>query len=259
MRRKDKILFLKHFLCIFNGTFLILGLLVAGFGIWLLLDRGNLVNVLFSTGKHSCLIAKISRVLIGTGSAIVLAAFLGYLAILREIKCFVILYVVFVILACGLQIGLSGLIFIKKEEVKHIMYDSFDSMITDYGSKDLPQDRFKWDILNMVQNTFTCCGRSGSKDWQKNKNKENANQIPCSCMKLRENTTERKWFCDALKNATHTKGCEEDINIWFEYNTLTLIGINFGLLTSEIFLLVLSLSFFRNIKNKIYAEKNYGM
>ncbi|XP_038612849.1 tetraspanin-19 [Tachyglossus aculeatus] len=255
MKRKDKILILKYMFSIFNGTFLILGLLFTGFGLWLLLDRGNFVNILFSTGKHSYLIAKTSRVLIGTGSAIVLAAFLGYLAILKEIKCFVILYVMLIILACGLQIGLSGLIFIKKEEIKHIMHDSFDSMIIEYGSKDLPQDRFKWDILNMVQKTFTCCGRSSSRDWQKNKNKESADQIPCSCMKRRENTTERKWFCDALKNAAHTKGCEEDINTWFEYNILTLIGINFGLLASEIFQLVLSLSFFRNIKNKIYAEK----
>ncbi|KAF5926598.1 hypothetical protein HPG69_001227 [Diceros bicornis minor] len=75
-----------------------------------------------------------------------------------------------------------------------------------------------------------CCGQHNYTDWIKNKHKENSEQVPCSCT----NSTLRKWFCDEPLNATYLEGCENKINIWYHANALTLIGINVGLLASEV-------------------------
>ncbi|XP_036878530.1 tetraspanin-19 isoform X2 [Manis javanica] len=60
-----------------------------------------------------------------------------------------------------------------------------------------------------------------------------------------------KW---TILNTLQKTGCENKISTWFHANAFTLIGINFGLLASEVLQVSLTVSFFRHIKNRIYAE-----
>ncbi|XP_057599146.1 tetraspanin-19 isoform X2 [Hippopotamus amphibius kiboko] len=226
MLRKNKTLIFKYFLNLINGAFLVLGLLLMGFGTWLLSDRTNFFTAL---DENNHLIVYIFQILIGTGSATILLCLLGFLGIHNEIRCLLILYAVLLTWAFGVQVVLSALIFAKKEEVRQVWHDKIDSVISEYGSKDLPEDIPKWKILNVLQKTLQCCGQKNYTDWIKNKHKENSEQVPCSCT----NSTLRKWFCDEPLNATYLEGCENKINTWYHANALTLIGINFGLLASE--------------------------
>ncbi|KAB0378567.1 hypothetical protein FD755_010145 [Muntiacus reevesi] len=210
MLRKNKRLIFKYFLHLINGTFLIKGM--------------------SSWNENNHFTVYIFRILIGTGSAILLLCLLGYLGIHNEIRWLLILYAVLLMWAVGVQVVLSTLIFAKKEEVHQAWHNKIDSIISEYGSEDFPQDIPKWMILNALQKTFQCCGRKNYTDWTKNKNKENSEQVPCSCT----NSTLRKWFCDEPLNATYLQGCENKINTWYHANALTLIGINFGLLVSEV-------------------------
>ncbi|XP_019507831.1 PREDICTED: putative tetraspanin-19 isoform X3 [Hipposideros armiger] len=210
MLRKSKLLIFKYFLTLINGAFLVLGLLLMGFVAWLLLDRNNFIT---AVDENNHLIVYIFRIFIGTGSAVVLLCLLGYLGIHSEIRCLLILYAVLLMCAFGVQVILSALIFIKKEELQ-------------------------------------CCGQHNYTDWIKNKNKENSEQVPCSCT----NSTLKKWFCDEPLNATYLEGCENKINTWYQVNALTLIGINVGLLVTEVLQTSLTVSFYRHIKNRIYAE-----
>ncbi|XP_017904573.1 PREDICTED: putative tetraspanin-19 isoform X2 [Capra hircus] len=223
MSRKNKGLIFKYFLNLINGAFLVLGLLLMGFGTWLLLDGNNFFTAL---DENNHLTVYIFRILIGTGSAILLLCLLGYLGIHNEIRWLLIL-------------------------VHQAWHDKIDSIISEYGSEDFPQDVPKWVILNALQKMFQCCDLKNYSDWTKNKNKENSEQVPCSCT----NSTLRKWFCDEPLNATYLQGCENKINTWYHANALTLIGINFGLLASEVLQFSLTVCFFRHIKNRIYAEK----
>ncbi|XP_036153683.1 tetraspanin-19 [Myotis myotis] len=247
MLRKSKSLILKYFLNLINGAFLVLGLLLIGFAAWLLLDRNNFLTAL---NESNHLIVYIFGILIGTGSAIVLLFLLGYLGIQYEIRWLLVLYAVLLIWAFGVQVALSALIFTKKEEVHQVWHDEIDLVISQYGSKDVPEDIFKWTILNALQKTLQCCGQHNYTDWITNENKENSEQVPCSCT----NSTLRKWFCDEPLNATYLEGCENKINTWYQANALLLIGINFGLLVSEVLQISLTVSFFRHIKNRIFAE-----
>ncbi|XP_059537017.1 tetraspanin-19 isoform X2 [Myotis daubentonii] len=210
MLRKSKSLILKYFLNLINGAFLVLGLLLIGFAAWLLLDRNNFFTAL---NESNHLTVYIFGILIGTGSAIVLLFLLGYLGIQYEIRWLLALYAVLLMWAFGVQVALSALIFTKKEELQ-------------------------------------CCGQHNYTDWITNENKENSEQVPCSCT----NSTLRKWFCDEPLNATYLEGCENKINTWYQANALLLIGIYFGLLVSEVLQISLTVSFLRHIKNRIFAE-----
>ncbi|KAB0357882.1 hypothetical protein FD754_002038 [Muntiacus muntjak] len=216
MLRKNKRLIFKYFLHLINGAFLVSFFII-------------IYYFVVSTDENNHFTVYIFRILIGTGSAILLLCLLGYLGIHNEIRWLLILYAVLLMWAVGVQVVLSTLIFAKKEEVHQAWHNKIDSIISEYGSEDFPQDIPKWMILNALQKTFQCCGRKNYTDWTKNKNKENSEQVPCSCT----NSTLRKWFCDEPLNATYLQGCENKINTWYHANALTLIGINFGLLVSE--------------------------
>ncbi|XP_006873030.1 PREDICTED: putative tetraspanin-19 [Chrysochloris asiatica] len=247
MLRKNKILILKYPLYLINGVFLILGLLLLGFGAWLLFDRNIFLTI---WDESSYLITNISQMLIGTGSATVVFCLLGCLGIHKEIKWLLILYAALLMCPTGVQVGLSALIFVKKDEVHQIWHKEFDLIISKYGSKNMSEDIPKWTILNVLQKTLQCCGQNNYTDWIKNTNKENSEQVPCSCT----NSTLRKWFCDEPLNATYLEGCENKISTWYDANIFILIGIDFGLLASQVLQVVLIISFFRHTKNKIYVE-----
>ncbi|XP_053872188.1 tetraspanin-19 [Malaclemys terrapin pileata] len=251
MEPRDKILILKYFLSIFNGIFLVLGLMLMMFGMWLLIDRNNLFTVLSFTGENH-LVAYISYMLLGIGSIIVFISFLGFLGSFEEIRWLLILYLGLIVLLFGIQVAMPVLIYIRKEEVQIMWNDRIDAVISNYGNKNLTGREHEWDILNAVQHTLECCGRHNSTDWKKNENKQYTNQVPCSCTK----SNRKEWFCDATANEVYTKGCDEYIKMWFENNALVLISINIALLIVEVLLFTLAVLLFKNTKkNKISLKE----
>ncbi|XP_069629843.1 tetraspanin-19 isoform X3 [Haliaeetus albicilla] len=214
MKIRDKILIQKYYLNVFNGIFLALGLMLLTFGLWLLFNRNNLFSELFSSGKNQ-LVAYISCILLGIGSVITFTSAVGFLGNVMENKCLLVTYMSFQILVFVTQMAVSVLIFMKKEEME-------------------------------------CCGRYNVTQWERNKNKENSTQIPCSCTK----SSLKKWFCDVPRNSTYSMGCEEYLNTWFENNVLILTAITISLLITQIFLITLTGQLCRDIsKNNIWPNE----
>ncbi|NXK48246.1 CD82 protein, partial [Chauna torquata] len=229
MKIRDKLLTWKYYLNVFNGIFLALGLMLLTFGLWLLFDRNNLFSVLFSSGE-SQLVLCISFILLGAGSLITFTSAMGFLGSVKEIKCLLVTYMSFQVLVFVTLIPIPVLIFLKKEVVHHQWNNRIDEVISEYGNKSLPEKEPVWNILNAVQHNMECCGRYDVTQWEKNKNKENSTQIPCSCTK----SSLKKWFCDVPKNSAYSMGCEEYLDTWFENNVLILTGINISLLVTQV-------------------------
>ncbi|NXG29127.1 CD82 protein, partial [Dromaius novaehollandiae] len=243
MKIRDKILIQKYFLNIFNGIFLVPGLVLLQFGLWLLYDRNNLFSVLFSSGD-SRLVTYISCMFLGAGSIIIFTSAMGFLGSVKEIKCLLVIYMSFQILVFGTQFAISVLTFVKKEEVHNQWNNRIDEVISEYGNRSLAEKEPVWNILNAVQHDMECCGRYNITQWDKNKNKGNSTEIPCSCTK----SSLKKWFCDVPRNSTYYMGCEEYLDTWFENTILILTAINVGLLIIQIFVITLTAQLFRNIK-----------
>ncbi|NXJ45000.1 CD82 protein, partial [Spizaetus tyrannus] len=251
MKTRDKILIQKYYLNVFNGIFLALGLMLLTFGLWLLFDRNNLFSELFSSGKNQ-LVAYISCILLGIGSVITFTSAVGFLGNVMENKCLLVTYMSFQILVFVTQMAVSVLIFMKKEEVHNQWNNRIDEVISEYGNESLAEQEPVWNILNAVQHNMECCGRYNVTQWEKNKNKENSTQIPCSCTK----SSLKKWFCDVPRDSTYSMGCEEYLNTWFENNVLILTAIAISLLITQIFLITLTGQLCRDIsKNNIWPNE----
>ncbi|NXL50089.1 CD82 protein, partial [Podilymbus podiceps] len=251
MKIRDKILIQKYYLNAFNGIFLALGLMLLIFGLWLLYDRNNLFSVLFSSGENQ-LVPYISCMLLGIGSVIIFTSAVGYLGSVKEIKCLLVTYMSFQILVFVTQMAISALVFVKKEEVHDQWNNRIDEVISEYGNESLAEQEPVWNILNAVQHNMECCGRYNVTQWERNKNKENSTQIPCSCTK----SNLKKWFCDVPRDSTYTMGCEEYLNTWFDNNVLILTAIAIGLLITQVFLVTLTGQLFRTIrKNNIWPNE----
>uniref|UniRef100_A0A8C3RQ72 Tetraspanin n=1 Tax=Chelydra serpentina TaxID=8475 RepID=A0A8C3RQ72_CHESE len=192
MKPRDKILILKYFLSIFNGIFLILGLMLMMFGMWLLIDRNNLFTVLCE--NH--LVANISYMLLGVGFILVFISFLGFLGSFKEIRWLLIMVI--------------GTLYTNNTVFCIMWNDRIDAVISNYGNKNLTGREHEWDILNAVQHTMECCGRHNSTDWKKNENKEHTNQVPCSCTK----SNMKEWFCDAPENEVYIKVRTANISLF---------------------------------------------
>ncbi|XP_067153292.1 tetraspanin-19 [Apteryx mantelli] len=229
MNIRDKILVQKYFLNIFNGIFLALGLVLLQFGLWLLCDRNNLFSVILGQGDNR-LVAFISCMLLGTGSIITFTSAIGFLGSVKEIKCLLVTYMSFQVLLFGTQFAISVMTFVKKEEVHNQWNSRIDEVISEYGNKSLAEKEPMWNILNAVQHNMECCGRYNITQWDKNKNKGNSTEVPCSCTK----SSLKKWFCDVPRNSTYHMGCEEYLDTWFENTALILTAINVGLLILQV-------------------------
>ncbi|XP_005147974.1 tetraspanin-19 [Melopsittacus undulatus] len=246
MKIKDKVIIQKYYLNVFNGIFLALGLMLLTFGLWLLFDRNNLFSVLLSSGKNP-LVAFISYILLGIGSVITFTSAMGLLGSVVEVKCLLVTYMSFQILVFVTHMAILLLIFAKKEEVHNQWNNRIDEVISEYGNKSLAEQEPVWNILNAVQHNMECCGRYNVTQWERNKNKENSTQIPCSCTK----SSLKKWFCDVPRDSTYHMGCEEHLNTWFENNVLILTAITVSLLITQIFLITLTGLLFGNIRKNI--------
>uniref|UniRef100_A0A8B9LYE8 Tetraspanin 19 n=1 Tax=Accipiter nisus TaxID=211598 RepID=A0A8B9LYE8_9AVES len=147
-----------------------------------------------------------------------------------ENKCLLVTYMSFQILVFVTLMAVSVLIFMKKEEVHNQWNNRIDEVISEYGNESLAEQTPVWNILNAVQHNMECCGRYNVTQWERNKNKENSTQIPCSCTK----SSLKKWFCDVPRNSTYSMGCEEYLNTWFENNVLNLTAITISLLITQV-------------------------
>ncbi|XP_053262769.1 tetraspanin-19 [Podarcis raffonei] len=251
MRRSEKLFILKYFLNILNGIFLVLGLLLVTFGLWISLDRNRFFRLLLSTGGHS-VADSVSHMLLAVGFIIVFIGLLGYLGSVRGNRCLVAVYMGLLVLGLVIQMAILGVLYTGKEMANDLWRVQMDELISNYGNKHLSAKEHQWTILNNIQRMLHCCGRYNSTDWKWNKNKDHANQVPCSC--TTSNT--KKWFCDALKNATYTRGCEEDIKTWYEQNTWLLLSINTGLLKVEVLQFVAAGWLFRTMRKNMVLPRN---
>ncbi|KAM6437260.1 tetraspanin-19 isoform 5-T5 [Liasis olivaceus] len=208
-KRRNKLFILKFFLNIFIGVFLVLGLMLLIFPVWISLDRNKFFTLLLSTGEYS-LITTVSHVLLVSGSVIIFTGLLGCLGSVQEIRRLVLMHMGFLILIIIIQAAVIVLLYTGKDMINLRWKAKMDQLISNYGNKHLIETE-QWNILDVFQRMLHCCGQHNFTDWKVNEHKEHVDQIPCSCTTL--NTM--KWFCDPVQDAIYTRGCAKDIRIWF--------------------------------------------
>ncbi|ODM93759.1 Tetraspanin-7 [Orchesella cincta] len=184
----------KYCLCLFNFVFVVAGIALLGFGIWLACDYSSIVTLL-KFAEHDTIreygsatvIEQLGYVLIALGAFIFLISFLGYCGTIKESRILLGAYAFFLSLIFILEIVLVILVAVHRQEVeiesRGILTDSIQRFYT---------TREKANVFTVTMDIAMaqgkCCGVNNFSDFnsasQFQSNKTADQKIPIACCKL---------------------------------------------------------------------------
>ncbi|KAK2497821.1 hypothetical protein MC885_002963 [Smutsia gigantea] len=254
----------KYFLFLFNLLFFILGAVVLGFGVWILADRSSFISVL----QTSSSLQAGAYAFIGVGAVTMLMGFLGCIGAIKEVRCLLGLYFVFLLLILIAQVAAGVLFYLNMGELKQEMGNIVAKLIQNY--KDNHEDRLQeaWDY---VQAQVKCCGWASFHNWSDNVELMNRTNItyPCSCEDQGDEDASppvRKGFCEAPRgNRTqtgnnledwpvYTEGCMEKVQAWLQENVGIILGVCVGVAVIELLGMLLSICLCRHVHSEDYSK-----
>jgi len=174
-----------------------------------------------------------SYVLIGTGVFIMMFAFLGCYGAIKEVKCFLLTYIIvllifFVVLLIG---GVLGYVF--KGKVSEPLKLEMQRTITEYHKN--PLIKSTWEN---VQNVFHCCGVVNYTDWEKELHGDE--KVPMSCCRKKEDV-------DCVTHPTFAKVWDAGCLQRFKEGASVVGGVGIAVACLLILGLVFSYGVFRSI------------
>ncbi|XP_031671485.1 CD82 antigen [Oncorhynchus kisutch] len=251
MKVDDKFHILKFFAAVFNSVFLILGLCIFGCAVWILFDKDNFIAVLSSVEVKT-----VAGGLFIIGLVVVGVTILGCMGAQLENRCFLLLYMGFLICLVLGQLFVTFIVLLNHGKITSKMKIEVDKIITEYGTN--PDNQRHWKLLDNVQRYGHCCGMQSPNDWQSNmfiKNNSLIEVYPCSCF----NTTDcpaisgfsTLLFGNGSETQIHPQRCVDIITNWLKENTLTIVGMEVGLLISQVLQFIVAVYLYQTVGQKV--------
>ncbi|XP_045071796.1 leukocyte antigen CD37 [Coregonus clupeaformis] len=250
MKVDDKFQILKFFAAVFNSVFLILGLCIFGCAVWILFDKDNFIAVLSSVEVKT-----VAGGLFIIGLMVVGVTILGSVGAQLENRFFLLLYMGFLICIVLGQLFVTFIILLSREKITSEMKMEVNKTMTEYGTN--PDNQRHWKLLDDVQRYGHCCGMQVPNDWQGNlfiMNTSLTEVFPCSCF----NTTDcpaisgysTTLFGNGNETHIHPQGCQKMITDWLKENTLTIVGMDMGLLIIQVLQLIVFVYLYQTVGQK---------
>ncbi|XP_038134466.1 CD82 antigen-like [Cyprinodon tularosa] len=240
----------KYLLFLFNLIFFLLGVLIMGFGLWLLLDKESFILVLNdnSSVKLGCYI------LIGVGGFSTLMGIVGCVGTIYEVRCLLGLYFTFLLLILIAQITAGALMHFNKPEMNKEVSKIVIQVVKNYPGN-LSSTERAWDY---IQKNMRCCGWNGLQDWNENMVIQNSSidLFPCSCRNSSspaENLPDNG-MCELTASDVFITGCSASVENWITTNLGVVLGICLGVAFVEILGMVLSFCLCRNVRAEDYTK-----
>jgi len=250
--------FAKYILVFFNILFVVVGAVLAGVGIWALVDSDfghHIRAATISDASSDSLVWGSAVTLIVVGVLVFLIAFFGCFGACNENPCCLTTYAVIVGILFGIQVLAGIMAFVFKNQIMDQLTGSMNATVHDlYGQEGYSEGTESWDFM---QRSFGCCGAiDGPSEWADskwyNQQEDPSHVVPVSCCVL---TNQNKFnekpvpvnetLCyQAVSNSTsvekvddyvHTQGCEPQLRDWIVSNAEILGGVAFGLAFIQLF------------------------
>lgn len=223
---------MKYSMFIANFIIFVGGVTVLGIGIWTLVDK-SFMNELLGTD----LFLGAVYILIATGAIISLVAFFGCLGALKEIKCMLLTYfmIVFLIFVTMLVGGILGYVF--REKVHKTMEQEMERSLKSYGTN--KGVRRAWDD---TQDRLKCCGVSSSIDWK--------DHVPDSCCKVHTNIGDSSFApkCSLVPLNVYTQGCLNVTERFVKDHAAVIGGAGIGVACLMLLGMIFSCALFKMIE-----------
>lgn len=233
--------FAKYCLCLFNFVFFLAGAAVLAVGIWIAVDKHSFIQVAnviqseelrlqFQQFTQPTVIEQASYILIAAGAFMFVVSFLGYCGALRESKCLLTCYGVFLVIILIMEITAGSLAAAYKNEARDETEKFLKSTIEKYYASNQDAVTLMWDYINAE---FKCCGVQNWEDF-KTAPKWNAT-VPRSCCILDGDIAKfqpKYPACPASasdQNSYWMDGCYNKFLVWVDEHIRIVIGVGIGL------------------------------
>ncbi|XP_001505993.1 tetraspanin-18 [Ornithorhynchus anatinus] len=239
---------MKYLMFVFNFFIFLGGACLLGVGIWVIVDPTGFreivaVNPLLFTGAY---------ILLAMGVVLFLLGFLGCCGAIRENKCLLLFFFMFILLIFLAELSAAILAFLFRENLTR---EFFTKELTKHYKGNNDSDIFS-STWNSVMITFGCCGVNGPEDFKAapvfrflNFNEE----VPEACCRREPQTREgdfvSKEECLLGRDPFLNKqGCYTVILNSFETYVYLAGALAIGVLTIELFAMIFAMCLFRGIQ-----------
>ncbi|XP_071451071.1 tetraspanin-18-like [Hetaerina americana] len=257
----------KYILCLFNFIFFLAGTAVLSIGIWLAADKNSFISFTQSTQNptlqqfgQQTVVDQAAYVLIAIGAFIFIVSFLGYCGAIRESKCMLMLYAVFLFLILILEVTAGGLVVGYRKEAEDKTRDFFKSTIKDYYAPKDKEDAVTL-MWNYLMSQMSCCGVDNYQDFQTSEKwRLGSKKVPEACCVLVPDGPDPSLFKprdpDCPKNPSATNsyyetGCYQVFLNWVNERTDIVLGVVIGLVLIQIIGICLSCCLYRVLESYI--------
>uniref|UniRef100_A0A3Q1G0C9 Putative tetraspanin-19 n=1 Tax=Acanthochromis polyacanthus TaxID=80966 RepID=A0A3Q1G0C9_9TELE len=241
MKLEVQIELLKFCCAVFNILFLVLGLIIAGCGVWILFDSGSFLKILTSEGSEDLRVVAAGLLVIG--GVVVAVSVIGCVGVNKQNRFLLLVYIGFLIVVVLGQMYITVLLLLNRDKIERSLTAAVDRVIFEYGNSSRVDT-----LLDNVQHYGNCCGMSNSSDWLKNSyiqslNLSSPDVLPCSCFSSFPASLSSPWCSELLNfpeplfgrgNGTFSKGCRDKLTDWLQENAVTIIVIDLSLILIQI-------------------------
>lgn len=261
MKLEVKIELLKFCSAVLNTLFLVLGLSVAGCGVWILFDRGSFLNVLSSDELRV-----VAAGLLLIGGVVVAVSVIGCVGANSQNRLLLLVYMgCLIILVLG-QLFVTLLLLLNRGKIEQTLNSAVDQVIVEYGNSSNRADK----LLDNVQHYGNCCGKTGPGDWLKNSyiqslNLSSPDVLPCSCFSSYHGSFNSSWCSELLNfteplfgrgNGTASEGCKQKLSDWLQENIVTIIVMDISLMLIQILQFVIAVHLYRAFGKKSALKRS---
>jgi len=286
----------KCLLVVFNITFFLLGLGIMVVGIVVMLDKDFLLKYLSNVpvGQETIeqaldslsMLENLAIALIVGGVIVLAIGFCGCCGAIKEVKCLLLIYAVFVFLIIALQITVGVLAYFYRDDVETKVQNYMLNLITDYytgatlgssntlqlseGSKLQAGVSDAWDFTMAY---FQCCGAynytdfgTSATNWAGGYNITSggstsfvAADVPVTCCKMNDSSVFPSDLasvsftdlnaCITTASSTHTNqiGCYDAVKDWAKTYFWAILGVGIAFGVIEIVGLFAAICLYRQI------------
>eukprot|EP00112_Aurelia_sp_Birch-Aquarium-sp1_P004862 Seg1549.13 transcript_id=Seg1549.13/GoldUCD/mRNA.D3Y31 product="AP-2 complex subunit alpha-2" protein_id=Seg1549.13/GoldUCD/D3Y31 len=177
-----------------------------------------------------------ANIMIAVGVFVFVISFLGCCGAIKESKCMLVLFIIFIVLVLLCEVALVVLAFVYRSEAKRFATDSITEAIQKtYGESG--QSAITKAVDN-IQKNFKCCGANNYTDWSGSKwiAKNSGKRVPLSCCVSQSNTV-----CQNTTSSTtliFTKNCAAELETWAKDNLAILGGVGAGVVLVELLAII---------------------
>lgn len=215
-------------------------------GVWTLVDKSDYISLLSSSFYSAS-----AYILIAAGAIVIVTGIIGCCATLKEMRSFLIVYLVLLLCIFLLEITAGVLAYITYQELDDELRENLK--VTMQEKYQQPGQESITLSVDKLQQEFKCCGSQNFSDWTEStwiQRAKSEQLVPDSCCKTPSELCGRR---DHPSNIYRVEGgCIEKLEDFIQSQLYILAAVGIGIAFLQLVGMMFTCCLYRNLKEDLY-------